>query len=141
MGTPDETALRAENRSVEIDAATLVHRRFGSSEGDAACSSPARWRAEPRACSSSSGCPPGRSTAASRPTWPPADAQLEAFARWGISDPSQLVRVAAITHPTFVAGGDDDTMMITENSALLAHHLPAAQLRIYPDVRAFLNGG
>ena len=85
------------------------------------------------------------------------DAQLEAFARWGIPDPSQLARLAAITHPTFVAGGDNDTMMITENSSLLAHHLPNAQLRIYPDsghgfldqypeqfadhVRAFLNGG
>ena len=61
------------------------------------------------------------------------DAQLEAFARWGIPDPSQLARLAAITHPTFVAGGDNDTMMITENSSLLAHHLPNAQLRIYPD--------
>ncbi|MEZ0285008.1 MAG: alpha/beta fold hydrolase [Thermoleophilia bacterium] len=85
------------------------------------------------------------------------DAQLEAFARWGIPDPSQLARLAAITHPTFVAGGDNDTMMITENSSLLAHPLPNAQLRIYPDsghgfldqypeqfadhVRAFLNGG
>ena len=85
------------------------------------------------------------------------DAQLEAFTRWGIPDPSQLARLAAITHPTFVAGGDNDTMMITENSSLLAHHLPNAQLRIYPDsghgfldqypeqfadhVRAFLNGG
>jgi pimeloyl-ACP methyl ester carboxylesterase len=48
-------------------------------------------------------------------------------------------------------------MMITENSRLLAQHLPNSQLRIYPDsghgfldqypelfadhVRAFLNGG
>ncbi len=88
---------------------------------------------------------------------PPRDAQLEAFARWGIPDPSQLARLAAITHPTFVAGGDNDTMMITENSSLLAHQLPNAQLRMYPDsghgfldqyperfadhVRAFLNGG
>jgi pimeloyl-ACP methyl ester carboxylesterase len=85
------------------------------------------------------------------------DAQLEAFARWGIPDPSKLARLAAITHPTFVAAGDNDTLMITENSHLLARHLPNAQLRIYPDaghgfldqypeqfadhVRAFLNGG
>ncbi len=85
------------------------------------------------------------------------DAQLAALARWGIPDPSKLARLAAITHPTFVANGDNDTMMITQNSHLLAEHLPNAQLRIYPDsghgfldqypeqfadhVRAFLNGG
>jgi pimeloyl-ACP methyl ester carboxylesterase len=85
------------------------------------------------------------------------DAQLAAITRWGIPDPSKLARLTAITQPTFVANGDDDTMMITENSRLLAHHLPNAQLRIYPDsghgfldqypelfadhVKAFLNGG
>jgi pimeloyl-ACP methyl ester carboxylesterase len=85
------------------------------------------------------------------------DAQLAALARWGIPDPSKLARLAAITQPALVANGDNDTMMITENSHLLAHHLPNAQLRIYPDsghgfldqypeqfadhVRAFLNGG
>jgi pimeloyl-ACP methyl ester carboxylesterase len=85
------------------------------------------------------------------------DAQLEAFARWGVPDPSQLTRLAAITQPTLVANGDNDTMMITENSYLLAHYLPDAQLRIYPDaghgfldqypeqfadhVGAFLDGG
>lgn len=85
------------------------------------------------------------------------DAQLEAFARWGMPDSSALERLAAIVHPTFVAGGDNDTLMITENSRLLADRLPNSQLRIYPDaghgfldqypeqfgdhVRAFLNGG
>jgi len=85
------------------------------------------------------------------------DAQLDAFARWGMPDPSKLARLQAITQPAFVAAGDNDTMMITENSRLLAEHLPNAQLRIYPDsahgfldqypeqfgdhVRAFLNGG
>ncbi len=85
------------------------------------------------------------------------DAQLEAITRWGIPDPSKLEQLAAITQPTFVANGDNDTLMITENSYLLAHHLPNAQLRIYPDsghgfldqypelfadhVKAFLNGG
>jgi pimeloyl-ACP methyl ester carboxylesterase len=61
------------------------------------------------------------------------DAQLEAFARWGIPDPSKLSRLAAITNPTFVASGDNDSLMITENSYLLAHHLPNAQLRVYSD--------
>jgi pimeloyl-ACP methyl ester carboxylesterase len=85
------------------------------------------------------------------------DAQLEAITRWGIPDPSKLARVAAIGQPTLVANGDDDPMMITENSRRLAHHLPNAQLRIYPDaghgfldqypedfaddVNAFLDGG
>jgi len=85
------------------------------------------------------------------------DAQLDAITRWGIPDPSKLARLAAITQPTLVANGDDDPMMITENSHLLARHLPRAQLRIYPDaghgfldqypkefadhVNAFLNGG
>ena len=84
------------------------------------------------------------------------DAQLEAITRWGIPDPSKLARLGAITQPTLVANGDDDPMMITENSRLLAQHLPNAQLRIYPDaghgfldqypdlfaehVKAFLNG-
>jgi pimeloyl-ACP methyl ester carboxylesterase len=85
------------------------------------------------------------------------DAQLEAITRWGIPDPTKLARLTAITHATFVANGDNDRWMITENSHLLAHHLPNSELRIYPDaghgfldqypelfadhVRAFLNGG
>jgi pimeloyl-ACP methyl ester carboxylesterase len=85
------------------------------------------------------------------------DAQLTAITRWGIPDPSKLSRLAAIIQPVFVANGDNDTMMHTENSYLLARQLPNAQLRIYPDsghgfldqypklfadhVNAFLSGG
>jgi pimeloyl-ACP methyl ester carboxylesterase len=85
------------------------------------------------------------------------DAQLDAITRWGIPDASKLEQLSAITQPTFVANGDDDRWMITENSHLLAQHLPNSELRIYPDsghgfldqypelfgdhVRAFLNGG
>lgn len=61
------------------------------------------------------------------------DAQLEAIARWGIPDPSKLARLIAITQPVFVANGDHDTMMITDNSRLLAQHLRNSQLRIHPD--------
>ena len=84
------------------------------------------------------------------------DTQLEAITRWGIPDASKLARLGAITQPTLVANGDNDPMMITENSRVLAHHLPNAQLRIYrdaghgfldqypdefaDDVNAFLNG-
>jgi pimeloyl-ACP methyl ester carboxylesterase len=41
--------------------------------------------------------------------------------------------LAGITQPTLVANGDDDQMMHTENSRLLAELLPNAELRIYPD--------
>jgi pimeloyl-ACP methyl ester carboxylesterase len=61
------------------------------------------------------------------------DAQLEAIPRWGIPDPSKLDRLGAFSQPTLVANGDDDPMMITDNSRLLARHLPNADLRIYPD--------
>jgi pimeloyl-ACP methyl ester carboxylesterase len=61
------------------------------------------------------------------------DAQLAAITAWGIPDASKLNRLAGITQPAFVANGDNDTMMHTQNSQLLAEHLPNARLRIYPD--------
>ncbi len=61
------------------------------------------------------------------------DAQLAAITEWGIPDESRLNRLAAITQPTFVANGDNDEMMQTANSALLAEKLPNSQLRIDPD--------
>src|SRR3954471_1894325 len=61
------------------------------------------------------------------------DAQLAAITAWGIPDESKLNRLAGITQSTFVANGDNDTMMHTQNSHLLAEQLPNAQLRIYPD--------
>jgi pimeloyl-ACP methyl ester carboxylesterase len=68
------------------------------------------------------------------------DAQLAAITAWGIPDASKLNRLAGITQPTFVANGDNDTMMHTPNSQLLAEHLPNAELRIYPDAgHGFLN--
>ena len=68
------------------------------------------------------------------------DAQLAAITAWGIPDESKLNRLAGITQPTLVANGDNDTMMHTQNSHLLAGRLPNAQLRIYPDSgHGFLN--
>ena len=68
------------------------------------------------------------------------DAQLAAITAWGIPDASKLNRLAGITQPTFVANGENDTMMHTQNSQLLAEHLPNAELRIYPDAgHGFLN--
>jgi pimeloyl-ACP methyl ester carboxylesterase len=61
------------------------------------------------------------------------DAQLSAISTWGIPDPTRLNRLAAITQPVLVANGDNDRMVPTENTHLLAQHLPNATLRIYPD--------
>jgi pimeloyl-ACP methyl ester carboxylesterase len=61
------------------------------------------------------------------------DAQLTAITDWGIPDVSMLNRLGGITQPTLVANGDDDQMMHTKNSHLLAEQLPNAELRIYPD--------
>lgn len=61
------------------------------------------------------------------------DAQYQALMTWGIPEPSKLDRLAAITQPTLVANGDNDTMMTTLNSYLLAERIPGAQLRIYAD--------
>jgi pimeloyl-ACP methyl ester carboxylesterase len=61
------------------------------------------------------------------------DAQLTAITAWGIPDATRLNRLAGITQPTLVANGDDDQMMHTKNSRLLAEQLRNAELRIYPD--------
>jgi pimeloyl-ACP methyl ester carboxylesterase len=61
------------------------------------------------------------------------DAQLDAIHTWGIPDPSKLGRLAGITQPVLVAGGDNDRMVPTRNSRLLADRLPNARLRIYAD--------
>lgn len=52
---------------------------------------------------------------------------------WGIPDPSKLNRLAGITQPVLVANGDNDRMIPTSNTHLLAERLPDAKLRIYPD--------
>ena len=61
------------------------------------------------------------------------DAQYQALMTWGIPESSKLERLSAITQPTLVANGDNDTMMSTKNSYLLAEKIRGAQLRIYPD--------
>jgi pimeloyl-ACP methyl ester carboxylesterase len=61
------------------------------------------------------------------------DAQLDAIHSWGIPDTSKLNRLAGIRQPVLVANGDNDLMVPTRNSYLLAACLPDAQLRIYPD--------
>jgi pimeloyl-ACP methyl ester carboxylesterase len=61
------------------------------------------------------------------------DAQLDAIHTWGIPDPSKLDRLAGIAQPVLVANGEDDRMVPTRNSQLLADRLPDAELRIYLD--------
>jgi pimeloyl-ACP methyl ester carboxylesterase len=61
------------------------------------------------------------------------NAQLDAIHTWGIPDPSKLGRLAGITKPVLVANGDNDRMVPTRNSHLLADRLPDARLQIYPD--------
>ena len=60
------------------------------------------------------------------------DAQIDAISTWGIPDPTRLHRLAGITQPTLVANGDNDVMVPTPNTRLLAEHLPNARLSIYP---------
>ena len=61
------------------------------------------------------------------------DAQLDAITTWGIPDASRLGRLAGITQPVLVANGDDDRLVPTKNSYLLAERLTNARLKIYPD--------
>jgi hypothetical protein len=51
------------------------------------------------------------------------DAQFAAIIEWGIRDFAKLARLESITAPTLVANGDDDIMVPTVNSYLLAGHL------------------
>ena len=61
------------------------------------------------------------------------DAQLDAITAWGIPDASRLGRLAGITQPVLVANGDNDRVVPTTNSYLLAERLPNARLMVYPD--------
>ena len=72
-----------------------------------------------------------RTTARVQPTTiPGVAAQFLAIQRWGRRAPIDLT---AIEHPVLVANGEDDRMLPTRASFDLAHRLPNASLRIYPD--------
>ena len=66
-------------------------------------------------------------------TWQTRQAQYDAVCAWGIPNHSLLERISAIRHPTFVANGDSDPMILPRYSYLLAGLLPDARLTIYPD--------
>lgn len=57
-------------------------------------------------------------------------AQLLAIREAGLGKPHDLSR---ITQPTFVANGDNDVMVASSQSRVLAQKIPNAKLTIYPD--------
>jgi pimeloyl-ACP methyl ester carboxylesterase len=57
-------------------------------------------------------------------------AHLKAIHAWGEQQPADL---SHISQPVFVANGDHDRMVPTQNSADLARRLPHATLKVYPD--------
>ena len=61
------------------------------------------------------------------------DAQYDAIVDWGIPDHGALQRLTGITSPTLVIQGDNDLMIPTKLSHLLAGLIPDARIRIYPD--------
>ena len=61
------------------------------------------------------------------------NAQLTAISAWGVPDDTRLRRLAAIQQPVLVANGDNDEMVPTKNTYLMAEHLPNARLSVYPD--------
>jgi pimeloyl-ACP methyl ester carboxylesterase len=61
------------------------------------------------------------------------DAQCDAIVDWGIPDHAALQRLTGIQSPTLVIQGDNDLMIPTKLSHVLAGLIPDAQIRIYPD--------
>jgi pimeloyl-ACP methyl ester carboxylesterase len=57
-------------------------------------------------------------------------AQLKAIREAGLGQPHDLSK---ITQPTFVANGDNDVMVASSQSHILAERIPNAKLTIYPD--------
>jgi len=57
-------------------------------------------------------------------------AQLKAIRAAGLSEPDDL---SVITQPVLVANGDHDLMVASSLSADLAHRIPNARLKIYPN--------
>lgn len=61
------------------------------------------------------------------------DAQYDAIVEWGIPDHAALQRLTGIKSPTLVIQGDDDLMIPTKLSHLMAGLIPDARIRIYAD--------
>ena len=61
------------------------------------------------------------------------DAQYDAIVEWGIPDHAALQRLTGIQSPTLIIQGDDDLMIPTKLSHLLAGLIPDTRIRIYAD--------
>ncbi len=61
------------------------------------------------------------------------DAQYDAIVEWGIPDHAALQRLTGIKSPTLIIQGDNDLMIPTKLSHLMAGLIPDARIRIYPD--------
>ena len=61
------------------------------------------------------------------------DAQYDAIVDWGVPDHGALQRLTGIQSKTLIIQGDNDLMIPTRLSHLLAGLIPDAQIRIYPD--------
>ncbi|MFE7860713.1 alpha/beta fold hydrolase [Streptomyces sp. NPDC057403] len=61
------------------------------------------------------------------------DAQYDAVLEWGIPDHGALQRLTGIQCPTLILQGDNDLMIPTRASHLLAGLIPDARIHIYPD--------
>lgn len=68
------------------------------------------------------------------PTTPAVrDAQYDAVLDWGVPTLGRLERLLGITQPTLVLQGDDDLMIPTPGSHILAGLIPDARIHIFPD--------
>jgi pimeloyl-ACP methyl ester carboxylesterase len=61
------------------------------------------------------------------------DAQYDAIVEWGIPDHATLQRLTGIKTPTLIIQGDNDLMIPTKLSHLMAGLIPDAQIRIFTD--------
>jgi pimeloyl-ACP methyl ester carboxylesterase len=62
-----------------------------------------------------------------------APAQLEAISEWGAPREKPFEYLKSIRQPTLVVNGGKDVIIYSVNSFILQHHLPYAQLILYPD--------
>lgn len=61
------------------------------------------------------------------------DAQYDAIVEWGVPDHAALQRLTGIRMPTLILQGDDDLMIPTKGSHIMAGLIPDARIRVYPD--------
>jgi pimeloyl-ACP methyl ester carboxylesterase len=61
------------------------------------------------------------------------DAQYAAILSWGEPDGLVEKRLASISQPTLILQGDNDIMIPTQASRILAEYIPNARITIFPD--------